>query len=239
MKDTDPCSPVASDSCSSVASGSCSPAASCSPVASGSCSSAASCSPAASGSCSPAASGSSVPASSDACSSVPASSDTCLYPTDVLCTGSDYASCSSTASSSDSDDSSFTASYFQRTDVTPMPIEPSDDVFHNGKGADEFFDEVSGDTSSLSASEECSEGSSDANFSNITFSLPGNDFRIYFPGNSDLLNKITQVSISNEVTEIGDCIFQNCSLLTNIKIPNSVTVHTHTVCVTYYKACAL
>ena len=105
-----------------------------------------------------------------------------------------------------------------------MPIEPSDDVFHNGKGADEFFDEVSGDTSSLSASEECSEGSSDANFSNITFSLPGNDFRIYFPGNSDLLNKITQVSISNEVTEIGDCIFQNCSLLTNIKIPNSVTV---------------
>ena len=151
MKDTAPCSPVASGSCSS--------AASCSPAASGSCSSAASCSPvascspAASGSCSSAASGSSVPASSDACSSVPASSDTCLYPIDVLCTGSDYASCSSTASSSDSDDSSFTASYFQRTDVTPMPIEPSDDVFHNGKGADEFFDEVSGDTSSLSASE--------------------------------------------------------------------------------------
>ena len=26
-----------------------------------------------------------------------------------------------------------------------MPIEPSDDVFHNGKGADEFFDEVSGE----------------------------------------------------------------------------------------------
>ena len=79
-----------------------------------------------------------------------------------------------------------------------------DDNEHIGKGAGEFFDGALDDVSSLSASEECYQESSDANFSNITFSLPGNDFMIYFPGNPNLLNKITQVTIANGIKEIGD-----------------------------------
>ena len=134
------------------------------------------------------------------------------------------------SSSSETEDYFCTASIFQSTDVIPMPIDSSDDNEHIGKGAGEFFDGALDDVSSLSASEECSQESSDANFSNITFSLPGNDFMIYFPGNPNLLNKITQVTIANGIKEIGDRIFQNCSLLTNIIIPNSVTVHTHSVC---------
>ena len=106
------------------------------------------------------------------------------------------------SSSSETEDYFCTASIFQSTDVIPMPIDSSDDNEHIGKGAGEFFDGALDDVSSLSASEECYQESSDANFSNITFSLPGNDFMIYFPGNPNLLNKITQVTIANGIKEI-------------------------------------
>ena len=83
---------------------------------------------------------------------------------------------------------------------------------------------MSGDTSSLSASEECSQESSDVKFFNITFSLPGKDFRFYFPGSNgtNLCNKISAITIPKGIKHIEDYSFNNFSLLTNITIPNSV-----------------
>ena len=82
---------------------------------------------------------------------------------------------------------------------------------------------INGIVSSLSASEECPEESSDANFFNITFCLPGKDFGSFFPYSINLINKITSVSIPQGVTEIKADSFKGFSLLANITIPNSVT----------------
>ena len=61
-----------------------------------------------------------------------------------------------------------------------------------------------------------------------------------FSGCSSLNN----VKIPNSVIEIGVYAFSECSSLTNIKVSNNITrirtgtfsIHTHTVCVPYYKA---
>ena len=141
---------------------------------------------------------------------------------------------SASCSASSSDEECFTADYFSVSDVRPIPISQEENSFsaaadHSevtniGEGAREFFDEVSGDTSSLSASEECSQESSDVKFFNITFSLPGKDFRFYFPGSNgtNLCNKISAITIPKGIKHIEDYSFNNFSLLTNITIPNSV-----------------
>ena len=82
------------------------------------------------------------------------------------------------------------------------------------------------DTSSSSASEECTKESSDANFFNINFLLPGNDFWTYFPGASkkfsNLNQYITTISIPENIIIIKKQAFSDCTALTNIRIPNSV-----------------
>ena len=144
---------------------------------------------------------------------------------------SDYASCSSNCDDDSyvsSEDSAFTNDSFHPTDIYPTTDETAS---FRGKGAGEFFDEVLSDTSSSSASEECTKESSDANFFNINFLLPGNDFWTYFPGASkkfsNLNQYITTISIPENIIIIKKQAFSDCTALTNI--------HTQCVC-PYYKA---
>ena len=146
---------------------------------------------------------------------------------------SDYASCSSYDASCYSDDESpvntaFTNDYFQTTDdVHRIPNETAEDSSSHGKGAREFFDDVSGGTTSQSASEECPKESSDAKFFNINFSLPGNDFWTYFPAASNKLSNfnkfITSITIPDSIIKIKKQAFSDCIALVNIRIPNSVS----------------
>ena len=92
-------------------------------------------------------------------------------------------------SSSASDDCAFTAS-FLKTDCVHSIIGPKEDspdaaavqsnASNKGEGAGEFFDEMTGDVSSQSVSEESTQESSDTKTFNITFSIPGKDFRFIF-----------------------------------------------------------